>query len=237
MRHSRVTTTGQKILILGLLLVLLSSCIRPVDETPVTATPDPFGNGGTGITITPPSIATSPPNDPSGLPAGLSATDLPSIEAFILSQGRQVNAGTLNVWQTLSLGSEIIIGFSYTNPSSLPCIGLVIADRVNGLINVYNGDSTCATELGATAIAGNWFLVTNDSPNEIFLTATVGEVFNPASQVTSGGIVYSDGQAFGVENVQNNHFLAARTDSPSSATRVIFTNEFGNIEAEVVLNP
>jgi hypothetical protein len=233
-RHFRVTTTGQKLLILGLMLGLLSSCIRPVDETTITATPDPLvnvNNGGTSVSITPP----TPSNDQS--PAGVTAADLPSIEAFILSQGRQVNSGTLNVWQTLSLGSEIIIGFSYTNPSSLPCIGLVIADRVNGVINVYNGESTCATELGAPAIAGNWFLVTNDAPNEIFLTATVGEVFNPTSQVTSGGIVYNDGQAFGVENVQNNHFLAARTDSPAPATRVIFTNEFGNIEAEVVLSP
>ena len=231
MRHSRVTTTGQKLLILGLMLGLLSSCIRPVDETTVTATPDPLINVNNTVTIVP---ASPLPNDPS--PAGITAVDLPSIEAFILSQGRQVNSGTLNVWQTLSLGSEIIVGFSYTNPSSLPCIGLVIADRINGVINVYNGDSTCATELGATAIAGNWFLVTNDTPNQIFLTATVGEVFNPTSQVTSGGIAYSDGQAYSVENVQDNHFLAARTDSPDPATRVIFTNEFGNIEAEVFLN-
>lgn len=235
MRHFRVATIGQKLLILGLMLGLLSSCIRPVEETPVTSTPDPaqtVSNGATDVAISPPTPSLATPQ--SG--TGISATDLPLIEGFILSLGRQVSSGTLNVWQTFTIGEEIIIGFSYTNPSSLPCIGLVIADRTNGLLNVYNGEATCATELGTTAIAGNWLLLTNDSP-PISLTGTVGEIFNPTNRVTSGGIVYADGQAFSVENIQNNRFLAARTDSPQSATRVFFNNEFGNIEAEIVLNP
>lgn len=243
MRYSFIKTIGFRTLMLGLIIGILSGCVRPVDEESITATPDP----NTTINTTPsaPTFTPIPPAtpissvqvNPGELPDGVQATDLPAIEAFILTQGHQISSGTLDVWQMLTLGDDFIIGFSYTNPSSLPCIGLVMADRDgSGLINVYNGDSSCATELGAPAIAGNWFLVTNNQPSQ-FLTATVGEVFNPSATVNSSSVIYDDGQEIVVENVQNNRFLMARGDSPASALRIIFINELGNIEAEVFLTP
>ncbi len=223
-----------KLLRFSVLTLLLVGCIRPLEEggTPTAE--------GTTIVPTPPTIVgngtTTSPTTTSQDTGTLSNADRLAIQTYLqVETGKQVTPGTLVDWQVIPIGADSVVGFSYTNPSGLPCAGAVMVNRsgAQGLF-VYNGEAQCATEPGARAVGGNWFFLTwhNNQP----LRAVVGEIFSSALPVNVATIMFEDGRDM-TSSMTGNRFLYIRTDSIVSATRVQFINEQGNIEQEVFMQP
>lgn len=210
-----------------LLMLLLTGCIRP----DATTTPVPTGGDvPVNFTQTPQTpVATTGNNNPP-----LTTTDREAIANFIQTQiGRPVMAGTVDIWRSIPFLNESVIGFSYNNPSSLPCVGVVMAYRgAAGELIPFNGESRCATEPGAIALAGSWLLVSYNTGQ--ILIATVGQVLNAPEPVLTGRVIYSDGVQLQQITVENNRLLNTRPDV-YVATQVQFIGQSGNVVADVVI--
>lgn len=208
-----------KLLWIGVLLLLLVGCIRPIEETP---TPTP---GGPGIT-TQPTNTTAPLRTPPPVGTLIDQQDYPIIEDYLLRVGKSVSPNTLEHWHAFTVGSEIVVGVDFLNPSGLPCTGAVISRReLTGALNVYNGEATCASEPSAAAIAGNWFVIAWETGNP--LTITAAQIFS--APVTEVVINYEDGQALRTSEIIEGHVLYVRNNSVL-ATQVQFINQSGVAE-------
>ena len=239
------THKSQKLLLICLFGFLLASCIRP--ETTPTVTP--AGNIPVNVTqppifnptTVPTEITPTNPNDgdSSSSSTNLSELDLNAIQTYIQTQaGRTVITGTLAAHRVIDvpqgIPTEVFIGFTYTNPSGLPCVGVVMANRgVVGELIVFIGDAQCATEPGAIAVAGSWLLLSANTGS--VWTATVGHIFNPSIPVNAAALTYTDGSQ-SQTNFDNNHLLSIRSDF-ITANRVTFINQNRNIEADVFILP
>lgn len=223
------TNRPTQILAIFLLLSILAGCIRP-EQVP-TATP----TGGDTVvnfsTMTPAGGSTTT------APVTLTDSDRLAIEAYVETQiGRPVTSGTIDIWRTIPFLNEGVISFSYTNPSGLLCVGVVMAFRdIQEQLTIFNGESHCATEPG-TAVAGSWLLVSYNNPSQL-LIATVGQFPNPPEAILAGRVIYSDGTI--LDNVsidERNRLFNTRADV-FVATQVQFIGQTGNIIADVIIPP
>ena len=241
------THQSQKLLLICIFGFLLASCIRPeTTPTPTAGGVIPVNVTATPMILNPTSVSTTDitPTDPinggsTTTSTVLSEIDLNAIQTYIQTQaGHTVIAGTLAAHRVIDvpqgIPTEVFIGFTYTNPSGLPCVGVVMANRgVAGELIVFIGDAQCATEPGAIAIAGSWLLLSANTGS--IWTATVGHIFNPTLPVNAAALTYTDGSQ-SQTNFDNNHLLSIRSDFVT-ANRVTFINSNGNIEADVFIQP
>jgi len=217
----------------GVILVLLTGCVRPVAETPTTPTASSnvnVNNSQPSLTITP-SIPITPTipvatNDT----ITVSAADLAAIERYISTQsGQALQPETLEVWwRQPAINPEEIFAVSFRNPSGLNCIGVAMGTRdAAGNLNVFTGGASCATELGATALVSSWLLVAQIQP--ITVIATVGQLFNAGGTVSGATVIFPDGSAVPIQstNIINDRFLHIRTGTLDIALEVVFYGQDG----------
>jgi hypothetical protein len=202
----------------------LAGCIRPVEVTP-TETP----GGAIGNPLGTPSISFTPaPSLTSVTPA-----DVIAIQAFIQNIiGRPVATGTLAASRVIQLVNESVVSFSFNNPSGLPCIGAVMASRDSfGTLNIFNGEARCATELGATAIAGSWLFVSATTGD--ILIVTVAQVIGAAEPPLLGMVTYEDGNQLQV-TLEENWLVNIRV-GVYLATRIQFIGQSNTVVADILI--
>lgn len=227
----------------SLLLVVLAGCIRPLPEP--TPTPDgfiPIDTGGiptvdlSAPSPTPQVVINTPPptTDSSNLPSAIFQADLPIMQAYLETAfAKSISPGTFSVWKALQVGSDLVVGIAYKNPSGLPCIGVVMANRqVSGVLNPFNGEASCATDPNQKAVVGSWFLLTWGTNQP--LTATVGEVFNLSQAVQSASISYPDGGTLSTTDIVNNRFIYVRSGSLTASSVQFNTAEGVEAQAPIV---
>lgn len=232
----------RKLLWGSLLLVLLAGCIRPLPDP----TPTPDGSipinidiptvDLSGPTPTPAIVANTPvPTTDGTLPSTIFQADLPVMQSFLETNfAKSISPGTFSVWKALQVGSDLVVGIAYKNPSGLSCLGVVMANRqVSGVLNPFNGEASCATDPNQKVVAGSWFLLTWGTNQP--LSATVGEVFSPSQAVTSASVTYPDGAVLPTSDMVNNRFIYVRSGN-LTASSVQFSTAIG-VEAQSAIIP
>lgn len=219
--HSPVRIVWLGVALLGLLV----GCIRPV-EPEQTGTPD--GNltisnpGSTAVTVnSTPLVPTTTPGPPRNLDelTTLQVRTMSIAVANLLNE--PVQEGTFDVYGVFSTRSgDEIYGASFRNPSSLPCVAvLLMRPNLEGGLDYIVGDKLCATELGANSVVASILLI---SGTDAYI-ATLGEIFLEET-VTEILIVFPDGSSRIVQAdaISENRFLHVRPDIFTPAELVGF---------------
>ena len=155
----------------GLVLVMtvvLTGCIRPVDETDTPVTDDTASPAG--------EVATTAPI----------TTNWPIIERWIRARGDVPT--NLEVWYDQPLNPDQLQGFSYTSSSSLPCMGFLLTSFSEGAWQAYNGAVACSPGLSFQALGSAAFFLTSSG---VPYTVVFGRVED--ATISDLMVVYNDG--------------------------------------------
>lgn len=230
--HSPLRITWLAIVLISLLV----GCIRPVEQDQ-TATPS--GN----MTINNPGTAGTPSiTGGTTVPATPTATrdvgDLTPLQQRTMSiaianqLAEPVQEGTFAVYGVYSTSSgDEIYGMSFLNPSSLPCVAvLLMRPNLQGGLDYLIGDKRCATELSTDSVVASVLLVSGTSSyiatfGEVFTTDTVSEIL----------ISFPDGATNIVQanEIAQNRFLHVRPNSFVEANLVSFFDATSTLILEV----
>ncbi|MCI0710631.1 MAG: hypothetical protein L0154_10770 [Chloroflexi bacterium] len=242
-----------RLVLLVLVLLAVSGCIRP-DK----ATPTPDGTAEVVIVAnetlqastptelgapqpTQEGVATTPPPPPTLDPGGTApptqdpaAVLLAAIEQyFVFSTGQQLPAErtSINFWNSITINTDTLQGFTFNNPSGLPCVGVAAVRNINGIQEVYTAGYHCATDIGLQAIAAQWLMDIAGVP----VVAISGRVVNSTGQNVV--VQYQNGDST-TETLQNGNFLVVLRENLNFASSVIGTDAAGNsITLPVPMNP
>jgi len=204
--------------ILIMLLALLASCIKPVEEKP---TPGP-----TNAVMPPTPTFGQPPAAVPTVDVSGAATATPAPSAFLplvqqFLQSRGVIAPDLRISYDQALVPDQLLGFSYTDPSGQLCSGYLLAVN-NGAAWVPNvGGSVCGMQADVAAHYGTIpILPTGQQP----LTLVFGRVDD--ASVTSISTLFDDGTSQPVDP-NNGGFMIVKPGI-AGVTTVQAVNQLGN---------
>lgn len=239
-----------RLVLLVLVLLAVSGCIRPDKATP---TPDGTAEvvvvanetlqASTPTELQPPQttqevVATTPPTlDPGGTapptqdPAAVLLTAIE--QYFVFSTGQQLPAErtSINFWNSITINTDTLQGFTFNNPSGLPCVGVAAVRNNNGIQEVYTAGYNCATDIGLQAVAAQWLMDIAGVP----VVAMSGRVVNSTGQNVV--VQYQNGDST-TETLQNGNFLVVLRENLNFASSVIATDSAGNsITLPVPMNP
>jgi hypothetical protein len=244
-----------RLVLLVLVVLVVSGCIRPDRATP---TPDgtqevvvvsnqtlqagtPTQSVSTQPTQQAPTqevVATTPPTlDPGGTPVPTqdpAALLLTAIEQyFVFSTGQQLPAErtSIDFWNSITINTDTLQAFTFTNPSGLPCVGVAAVRDNGGIVEVYTAGYHCATDLSLQAIAAQWLMDVAGVP----IVAISGRVLNSTGQ--NAVVQYQNGESTS-EVLQEGNFLVLQQQNLNFASSVIATDSAGNsITLPVPMNP
>lgn len=234
-----------RLVLLVLVLLLVSGCIRPD-----LATPTPDGTqevviianqtlqaGTTTTQPVPTPEATTPPTlDPGGTPPATqdpAAVLLTAIEQyFLFSTGQQLPADrtSISFWNSFTINTDTLQGFTFNNPSGLPCVGVAAFRDNSGVREVYSAGYHCDTDISRQAVAGQWLMDIAGVP----IVAITGRIVNSTGQNVV--VQYQNGESTS-EVLTNGNFLIP-LQQLNFASSVIATDSAGNsITLQVPMNP
>lgn len=217
-KHGAITV---KAMLLLIMMSILGGCIRPDLATP---TPDPNATPQLAVVNNQPNGFTQQPTGPTSLPIGFQPTptatfppqpavNAAAIELGLPEFGKQAQAGTVQIWQQVNIGSTTIVGYSFRNPSGLSCVGTGISDFTLQL------NANCASEPAAIFVGAQGLFLLGGSTPAILI---VGQLLIPFE----GGnvIITYDSGKIESQSISNAVFLTFTQDISYAQNIQVFDN-------------